>query len=102
MHSTPQRATRRPYRTSLLINLGGSLLWSVHSLHNGPKGVSVCNLHSGLLGGGQSTKDFKDHLKTTHSQLEVFRPCFLLEIGILYALLGVIVIAHSYVLKQIL
>ena len=27
--------------------------------------------------GGQSTKDLKDHLKTTHSQLEVFRPCFL-------------------------
>ena len=51
MHCTPQRATRRPYRTSLLINLGGSLLWSVHSLHNGTKGVSVCTLHSGLLGG---------------------------------------------------
>ena len=26
--------------------------------------------------GGHSTKDLKDHLKTTHSQLEVFRPCF--------------------------
>ena len=29
-----------------------------------------------LMMGGQSTKDLKDHLKTTHSQLEVFRPCF--------------------------
>ena len=23
-----------------------------------------------------TTKDLKDHLKTTHSQLEVFRPCY--------------------------
>ena len=24
-----------------------------------------------------TTKDLKDHLKTIHSQLEVFRPCYL-------------------------
>ena len=30
----------------------------------------------GLIG-GQSTKDLKDHLKTTHSQPDFFRPCLL-------------------------
>ena len=38
-------------------------------------------LHSGLIGGSMTstmtTKDPNDHLKTNHSQLEVFRPCYL-------------------------
>ena len=32
-----------------------------------------------LMMGGQSTKDLKDHLKTTHSQLEVFQNCLFLK-----------------------
>ena len=42
---------------------------------------TVCTLHSGLIGGSitptMTTKDPNDHLKTNHSQLEVFRPCYL-------------------------
>ena len=43
-----------------------------------------------------TTKDLRDHLKTTHSQLEVYRPCFFRKKNIFINLLILFIEPKQY------